>query len=90
VIYLIRSFPVSVQQPRVVTLLLEEGGTGAQFVEVHEVSQFAATLVSVAVAVAANWAVEEILGGIGCAGGCIEVSADDGCGVRWAFPYNFV
>jgi hypothetical protein len=41
-----------------VASLLKEGSNGAQFVAIHEVPQLVSAGVSVAVAVAANWAAE--------------------------------
>jgi hypothetical protein len=39
---------------------------------------------------AADWAVEEIFGGVCCADGDIEITANDGGGIRWAFSHNLV
>ncbi len=68
--------------------LFEERCDGAQFVAVQEVSQFVAVVVSVAVAVASNWAVLEFFVGVGCADGCVEIASDYRCSVRGTFSHN--
>jgi hypothetical protein len=88
VVYLVHPFSISVEGPRVVASLLKEGGDGAQFMGVHEVSELASAVIHLTVAMAANWAVKEIFGGIGCADGYVGIAAIDGCGVRWKFLHN--
>jgi hypothetical protein len=90
VVYLVQPFSISIERPRVVALLLKEGSDGAQFVAVHKVPELVTAVVPVAIAVAADWAAEEIFGGIGCADGCLEITANDGCGIRRAFLHNFI
>jgi hypothetical protein len=89
-VYLVQPFSISVEGPRVTALLLKEGSNGAQSVEVHEISEFAAAVVPMAVAMAADWAVKEIFGCIDCADGCVEIAANDGCGIRREFLHNSI
>jgi hypothetical protein len=88
VIYLVWPCAIAVEQPGLVASLFKERSNGAQSVVVHKVPEHASIVIPVWVSVVANWAVQEFFTGACSSDGSIEVAANDGGGICWAFAYN--